>query len=160
MWQVLTRKCRSLGDQDTDRWVFEVLAPDIRRKLKDITGDFAWTDLVLARSHIHTRDAFSYRCLRRAQGLRELHEQGATREDIEGALRIMPVVSSPAHSSPHLLTLYQHPAMIRGVKTIKAAVKPQTTFLCLSNANTVYISTVLEVCAVGRLPSHHHLINR
>jgi hypothetical protein len=61
---------------------------------------------------------------------------------------------------PHLslLTLYQHPAMIRGVKTLKAAANPQTTFLCLSSANTVFISTILEVRAVGRIPSHHHLI--
>ncbi|KAH9176738.1 phosphatase phospho-type [Lactarius sanguifluus] len=98
----------SLADQDTDRWVFEVLAPDIRRSLKDIKDDFEWTDL--------------------ARGLRELHEQGGTREDIEGALRIMPF----------------HPAMVRGVKTIKAAAKPQTTFLCLSSANSVFISTILE----------------
>ncbi|KAF8270278.1 phosphatase phospho-type [Lactarius quietus] len=99
----------SLADQDSDRWIFEVLAPDIRRKLKDIKGDHEWTDLV-------------------AQGLRELHEQRFTREDIEGALRIMPF----------------HPAMIRGVKTIKAAAKPQTEFFCLSSANTVFISTILE----------------
>ena len=101
------------------------------------------------------RDAYSHHCLCRAQGLRELHERGTTREEIEGALRIMPFVSSLAHSSFYLLTLYQHPAMVRGVKTLKAAVNPQTTFLCLSSSNTVYISTVLEVCAVGRPPSHH-----
>jgi pyridoxal phosphate phosphatase PHOSPHO2 len=40
--------------------------------------------------------------------------------------------------------------MIRGVKTLKAAAKPQTTFLCLSSANSVYIQTILEVCAVRR----------
>jgi len=87
------------------------LAPDIRRKLKNLNAKEGseWTDLV-------------------AQGLRELHERGGTREDIEGALRIMPF----------------HPAMARGVKTIKAAAKPQTTFLCLSSSNTVFISTVLE----------------
>jgi pyridoxal phosphate phosphatase PHOSPHO2 len=99
----------SLADQDSDRWIFEVLAPDIRRNLKDIKGDAEWTDLV-------------------AQGLRELHERGGTREDIEGALQTMPF----------------HPAMIRGVKTIKAAANPQTTFLCLSSANNVFISTILE----------------
>jgi len=101
----------SLGDQDSDRWIFEVLAPDIRRKLKDLNRkeNAEWTDLV-------------------ALGLRELHERGSTREDIEGALRSMPF----------------HPAMIRGVKTIKAAANPQTTFLCLSSANTVFISTILE----------------
>jgi hypothetical protein len=46
------------------------------------------------------------RCLRRARGLRELHEQGGTREEIEGVLRNMPVASPPTHSYPHLLTLY------------------------------------------------------
>ena len=56
---ILMRKCRSMADQDTDRWVFEVLAPDIRRKLKDIEYDFNWVDLVLARSHIHARCLFS-----------------------------------------------------------------------------------------------------
>ncbi|KAH9954129.1 phosphatase phospho-type [Russula dissimulans] len=99
----------SLADQDSDRWVFEVLAPNIRRKMKNIKDNHEWTDLV-------------------AQGLRELHEQGGTREEIEGALRIMPI----------------HPAMIRGVKNLKAATKPKTTFLCLSSANNVYISTILE----------------
>ncbi|KAI0256281.1 phosphatase phospho-type [Lactifluus subvellereus] len=91
----------SMADQDSYTWVFEVLAPDIRRKLKS-TGS--------------------------GSALQELHERGFTREDIEGALRIMPF----------------HPAMIRGVKTLKAAANPQTTFLCLSSANSVYISTILE----------------
>jgi len=99
----------SLADQDSDRWIFEVLAPDIRRKMKNTKTQYHWTDLV-------------------AQSLRELHQRGGTRADIEGALRIMPF----------------HPAMIRGVKTLKAATKPQTTFLCLSSANSVFISTILE----------------
>ena len=38
--------------------------------------------------------------------------------------------------------------MIRGVKTIKIAANPQTTFLCLSSANNVFISTILEVSCV------------
>jgi len=99
----------SLADQDSDRWIFEVLAPDIRRKMKNDKNQHQWTDLI-------------------ARSLRELHERGGTREDIEGALRIMPF----------------HPAMIRGVKKLKAAAKPQTTFLCLSNANSVFISTILQ----------------
>jgi len=99
----------SLADQDSDRWIFEVLAPDIRRRMKNAKETHEWTDVV-------------------AQCLRELHEQGGTREDIEGALRIMPF----------------HPGMIRGVKKLKAAAKPQTTFLCLSSANSVFISTILE----------------
>jgi pyridoxal phosphate phosphatase PHOSPHO2 len=41
--------------------------------------------------------------------------------------------------------------MIRGVKKLKAAAKPQTTFLCLSSANTVFISTILEVSTVSSL---------
>jgi pyridoxal phosphate phosphatase PHOSPHO2 len=77
--------------------------------MKNTKEEYEWTDLV-------------------AQGLRELHERGITREDIEGALRIMPF----------------HPAMIRAVKAMKTAAKPQTTFLCLSSANNVYISTILE----------------
>jgi hypothetical protein len=35
--------------------------------------------------------------------------------------------------------------MARGVKRLKAAARLQTTFLCLSSANTVFISTILEV---------------
>ncbi|KAI0063717.1 hypothetical protein BV25DRAFT_1801925 [Artomyces pyxidatus] len=99
----------SLADQDSDRWIFEVLAPDIRRKMKTLKEEIQWTDLV-------------------AQSLRELHARGGTREQIEGALKIMPF----------------HPAMIRGVKTLKDAAKPETTFFILSNANSVFISTILE----------------
>jgi len=62
----------------------------------------------------------------RAQSLREAHERNITREQIENALRIMPF----------------HPAMVRAVKNLKAA--GQTTFLCLSNANSIFISTILE----------------
>ena len=38
--------------------------------------------------------------------------------------------------------------MIRGVKALKAAAKPQTTFLCLSSSNTVFIRTILEVLSL------------
>jgi len=37
---------RSMADQDSDRWVFEVLAPDIRRKMEDADGRQEWTDVV------------------------------------------------------------------------------------------------------------------
>lgn len=39
---------RSMADQDTDRWIFEVLAPDIRRKMKGLNArkEFEWNDLV------------------------------------------------------------------------------------------------------------------
>jgi hypothetical protein len=42
-----------------------------------------------------------------------------------------------------LLTDKQHPAMKRAVTSLKA--KGETTFLCLSNSNQVYIATILEV---------------
>ncbi|KAI0694320.1 phosphatase phospho-type [Cytidiella melzeri] len=99
----------SLADQDSDRWIFEVLAPDLRRKMKNLKEEFQWTDLV-------------------AQTLRELHARGGTREDIEGALKIMPF----------------HPAMKRAVQAAKAKANPKSTFLCLSNANSVFINTILK----------------
>ncbi|TFL01568.1 phosphatase phospho-type [Pterulicium gracile] len=100
----------SMADQDTDRWIFEVLAPDLRRKMKDLKDEIQWTDLV-------------------AQSLRELHGRGGTRQQIEDALRIMPF----------------HPAMVRGVTALKANTsKADTSFLCLSNSNSVFISTILE----------------
>ncbi|PAV18774.1 hypothetical protein PNOK_0561700 [Pyrrhoderma noxium] len=61
----------SLADQDTDRWVFEVLAPHLRRRMKNLKDEVQWTDLV-------------------AQSLRLVHDEGKSREDIENALRIMP----------------------------------------------------------------------
>jgi len=97
-----------MADQDSDRWIFEVLALDIRRKMEDREATVQLTDLV-------------------AQCLREAHARGITRDDIEGALKIMPM----------------HPAMVRAVKNLKE--RGKTTFFCLSNANSVYISTVLEV---------------
>ncbi|KAG1715756.1 hypothetical protein ID866_1424 [Astraeus odoratus] len=35
----------SMADQDTDRWIFEVLAPDLRRKMKTLKDQVQWTDL-------------------------------------------------------------------------------------------------------------------
>lgn len=61
----------SLADQDSDRWIFEVLAPDIRRKMKTEHAEIQWTDLV-------------------SKSLREAHARGITRDDIEHALEIMP----------------------------------------------------------------------
>jgi len=97
----------SMADQDTDRWIFEVNAPDLRRKMKNLKDEVQWTDLV-------------------AQSLREFHARGGKREQIEEALRIMPF----------------HPAMVRAVQNLKAGGK--TSFLCLSNANSVFISTILK----------------
>ncbi|KAF8740794.1 hypothetical protein AX14_007170 [Amanita brunnescens Koide BX004] len=97
----------SMADQDTDRWIFEVLDPNLRREMKNLKDDVQWTDLI-------------------AQSLRKAHERNITREQIENALRIMPF----------------HPAMVRAVTNLKAAGK--TTFLCLSNSNSIFISTILE----------------
>ncbi|TFK25164.1 hypothetical protein FA15DRAFT_668688 [Coprinopsis marcescibilis] len=97
----------SMADQDTDRWIFEVLAPDLRRKMKTLKFDIQWTDLV-------------------AQSLREAHGRGITRAQIENALQIMPF----------------HPAMARAVDNLKNG--GRTDFLCLSNSNSVFISTILE----------------
>ncbi len=79
--------------------------------------------------------------------LRELHAKGGTREQIEGALKIMPFVrwmKIPLRHE-HLSNPSQHPAMVRAVTTAKAKSNPRTTFLCLSNANSVFINTILKV---------------
>jgi hypothetical protein len=44
--QLFTNIHRSMADQDTDRWIFEVLAPDLRRKMKTLKNEIQWTDLV------------------------------------------------------------------------------------------------------------------
>ncbi|KAG8985125.1 hypothetical protein FRB93_006077 [Tulasnella sp. JGI-2019a] len=99
----------SMADQDTDRWVLEVLSSRLRRKMQDLREEIQWTDLV-------------------AQSMVELHQEGRTKQEVLDALRIMPF----------------HPAMVRAVKSLKARPSPQTTFLCLSNSNQVYIDTILE----------------
>lgn len=104
----------SLADQDTDRWVHEVLAPDIRRKIKNRDNKTQFTDLC-------------------AGYLRELHARGITAEQIREAMRSMPF----------------HPAMVRGVKDTAATSTPKTTFFLLSNSNSVYIDTILEVSGVS-----------
>lgn len=37
-----------MADQDTDRWIFEVLAPDLRRKMEELENQegIEWTDLL------------------------------------------------------------------------------------------------------------------
>ncbi|KAK0225923.1 phosphatase phospho-type [Armillaria fumosa] len=109
----------SMADQDSDRWIFEVLAPDLRRKMKTLKDDMQWTDLV-------------------SQSLREAHARGITREQIEDALRIMPF----------------HPGMGRGIKRLKE--EDNTTFLCLSNANNIFITTILET--QGLLPAFEEIV--
>lgn len=99
----------SMADQDTDRYVFEVNAIDLRRKMEDLESEVQWTDLV-------------------ATVLREFHEQGGTRDQVETALRNMPF----------------HPAMVRTIKGLKQSTDHETTLFCLSNANSIFISTILE----------------
>ncbi|KAI9572325.1 phosphatase phospho-type [Boletus coccyginus] len=105
----------SMADQDSDRWVFEVLAPDIRRKMRDRTREpgqtVQWTDLV-------------------AECLRELShpERGVHKPDIEHALRQIPF----------------HPAMKRGIQHLKDPNSLDTTLFILSNANTFFINTILQ----------------
>lgn len=43
----------------------------------------------------------------------------------------------------------QHPAMVRAVSSLKA--RGETTFLCLSNANSVFIDTILKVPSRPRI---------
>ncbi|KAF8070609.1 phosphatase phospho-type [Lyophyllum atratum] len=104
----------SLADQDTDRYTFEVLAPDVRRHMKTAKLEVQWTDLV-------------------AQSLQKIHARGITREQIETTLINMPF----------------HPAMVRGVSKLKAEGK--TTFFCLSNANSVFIETILKAKGLENL---------
>lgn len=107
----------SFADQDTDRYIFEVLSPSLRKEMRAAKETVQWTDNV-------------------ANHLVKLHEQGFTQEDVEGALNVLPV----------------HPAMKRGVQTLKAREAPYTsTFFCLSNSNSVFINTIL---------SHHGLENQ
>ena len=51
--------------------------------------------------------------------------------------------------SPSSLKTPQHPAMKRGVRNLKNRKDVDTTFLCLSNSNSVYINTILEVIDVA-----------
>lgn len=53
---------RSLADQDTDRWVLEVLAPDLRRKMKTLKEEIQWTDLVCELAWCRTSQLASSFC--------------------------------------------------------------------------------------------------
>lgn len=61
--------------------------------------------------------------------LRELHAEGVKADQIVAAQK----------------RLYVHPAMVRGVKALRSAANPQTDCFLLSNSNTVYLQSVLEV---------------
>lgn len=116
----------SVVDQDTDRWVAEVLSTPVRRKMEDQEqlekkGLIQWTEIVAA-------------------SLVELHGHGVTRAQIEDALAHIPF----------------HPAMKRGLLHLKATTIPTTTFFCLSNANQVYITTVLKANGLSDL--YHEII--
>lgn len=80
-----------------------------------------------------------------AQSLREAHSRSITDEQIIKALQIMPFVRAPIiHLNCYTSDgLEQHPAMVRAVTDLKN--KGETTFLCLSNANSIFISTILKV---------------
>ena len=43
---VLIAPIRSMADQDTDRYIFEVNAIDLRRKMRNLEDTVQWTDLV------------------------------------------------------------------------------------------------------------------
>jgi pyridoxal phosphate phosphatase PHOSPHO2 len=43
---VLIVSVRSMADQDTDRYIFEVNAIDLRRKIRNLQTTVQWTDLV------------------------------------------------------------------------------------------------------------------
>lgn len=94
-------------DQDTDRYVFEVNDIYLRKKMRNLQETVQWTDLV-------------------AMMLKEFHERGGTREQIETALRNIPF----------------HPAMARVITGLKG--DPNTTLLSISNANSVFIPIILE----------------
>ncbi|WRT70163.1 uncharacterized protein IL334_007157 [Kwoniella shivajii] len=102
----------SFVDQDTDRWVFEVLSTELRRLLQDRkssgTGMQCTPDVV-------------------NDTMKDLYEKGFKKEDVLGALRILPF----------------HPAMRRAVMSLQSR-SEDTTFLCLSNSNEIYIGTILE----------------
>jgi len=99
----------SFVDQDTDEYTLETLAIHLRRRMETLRRTTQWTDLV-------------------ADGLKRLHEEGKTRQQIEGALQNVPL----------------HPAMKRAVQDLKSSEKVDAQFLCLSNANSVFINTILK----------------
>ena len=73
----------------------------------------------------------------------DLHEAGFTKDQILDALRQLPVVS-PFRWNVEKCVDNQHPAQKRAVRDLQKR-KPDTKFICLSNSNEVYISTILEV---------------
>jgi pyridoxal phosphate phosphatase PHOSPHO2 len=84
----------------------------------------------------------------------DLYKEGKTKEQVLDALRILPFVRTavigrdatrtPSPTLKTFLPTLQHPAMKRAVTELQQR-DPNTTFICLSNSNTVYINTILEV---------------
>ncbi|WWD19695.1 hypothetical protein CI109_104159 [Kwoniella shandongensis] len=109
----------SFVDQDTDRWVFEVLSTELRRLLQvrksSGTGMQCTPDVV-------------------NDTMKDLYERGFTKDQVLDALRILPF----------------HPAMKRAVTSLQER-NAETSFLCLSNSNEIYISTILEKHGLSNL---------
>lgn len=108
-------------DQDTDRYVFEVLQPQLRTRMKDLKAKMQWTDLVYVPlippvssnetigvfgSRTDTKGMGSFAWGGSADSLVQLHKQGFTRADIEGSLQGLPVVRIPS-----LVSLNCRPAL-------------------------------------------------
>ena len=113
--------------------------------------------LFFSLSHTHTQ-MNPLNAKNSAQSLCEAHSRGITREQIEHSLRIMPFVSfiHPFIPPPWLLSeptnewKKQHPAMTRAITTLHS--KGKSTFLCLSNSNSIFISTILNSKTQSQLP--------
>lgn len=73
----------------------------------------------------------------------DLFEAGYKKEQVLDALRQLPLVGLDLIGNR---TNTQHPAMKRAVTNLKN--RGDTTFLCLSNSNEVYIGTILEVSSL------------
>ncbi|PWZ02165.1 hypothetical protein BCV70DRAFT_58369 [Testicularia cyperi] len=104
----------SLVDQDTDRWVHEMLNPALRAELNRRKRSEQFTDLC-------------------ADLLRKLHESGATPDQIREAL-----VQLPFHPG-----VKRGVQALKAAKVTAAGEELKTDFFLLSNSNRVYIETIL-----------------
>lgn len=83
-----------MADQDTDRWVLEVLAIDLRRRMRNLQEEVQWTDLVYVFVLINEHYSNHATLSGSADSLKLLHERGIPRSEIERALREMPFVGT------------------------------------------------------------------
>ncbi|MBW0532954.1 hypothetical protein O181_072669 [Austropuccinia psidii MF-1] len=109
----------SLVDQDTDRYLFEVLEPNLRKLLNHRKNQLQWTDNV-------------------ADCLRRLNDGGATKSQIEQAFSTLPLHPAMKRAiealwNPIELENYQDPKKVLNTK-----------FLILSNSNSIFIELVLK----------------